>query len=93
VTDSKVTWQPSALDGLAEGIQNDKRSIKLSAADQNILLSTFFGSPAGTMRKASLHMLRVTKENKNVDAIHIKKALAIVNDAGQGEDKRADAVD
>ncbi|HMG90402.1 MAG TPA: PVC-type heme-binding CxxCH protein [Chryseolinea sp.] len=93
VTDSKVTWQPSALEGLAEGIQNDKEALKLSPAGQTLLLKTFFESAAGTMRKASLHLLIETRQNKGIDDSYMKRALAIVNDHAEQEDKRADAVD
>jgi putative membrane-bound dehydrogenase-like protein len=93
VTDPKVTWQPSALDGLAEGLQNDKESMKLSAADQTLLLKTFFESTSGSLRKASLHLLGVTRQNTGIDESYIKRALAIVNDPAEQEDKRADAVD
>jgi putative membrane-bound dehydrogenase-like protein len=92
-TNSNVTWQASALDGLAEGMQNDKGTVKLSAADQNLMLKTFFESPSASMRKASLHLLTVTKQSYGVDAKYIQKALAIVNDINQPEDKRADAID
>ena len=92
VTNPKVTWQPSALDGLAEGLQNDKEPMKLLAADQTLLLKTFFESPRN-MRKASLHMLSVTRQSKGIDAAYIKRALAIINDPAEREDKRADAVD
>jgi putative membrane-bound dehydrogenase-like protein len=92
VTDLNVTWQPSALEGLAEGLQHDKESVKLSAADQALLLKTFFESASGTVRKACLKLLTVTKQ-RVVDDAYIKRALAIVEDPAEKEDKRADAVD
>jgi putative membrane-bound dehydrogenase-like protein len=90
---SDPTWHASGLDGLAEGMQNNKKIAKLSAGDQNLLLKTFFESPASAMRKACLHVLEATRQRSRLNASYIQRALAIVNDPGQPEDKRADAVD
>ena len=88
-TNSKLTWHASALEGVATGIENQK--FKLSPADENLVLRTFFESQSASMRKASLHLLTAT--DNHIDNNYIKKALAIVNDRNQPDDRRADAVD
>jgi putative membrane-bound dehydrogenase-like protein len=90
---AKPTWRAAALEGLADGLKNEKESMKLSAADESLILKTFFETAEANMRKACLHLLRATQRNQSLSASYIQKALAIINDASQPEDKRADAVD
>lgn len=89
----KVTWHAAALEGLAEGLKSEKESMKLSAADEGLILKTFFETGEATVRKASLHLLKATQRNQTISANYIQKALTIINDANQPEEKRADAVD
>jgi putative heme-binding domain-containing protein len=73
-------------------MQHNKNAINISVADKNILLKTFFETEVSAMRKASLHVLQITTKSP-VDDVHVGRALNIINDSGQSENKRADAVD
>jgi putative membrane-bound dehydrogenase-like protein len=90
----RSTWQGSALEGLAQGMENKKSTSSISEDDQNLLINTFFEHPSSLVRKAALHLLKVTGIRNETQAKNaIAKAVSIADDQRQGEDKIAEAVD
>ncbi len=92
--DDASGWQGQALEGLAQGLENKKMPAAISDADSKILINSFFDHVSPSVRRAAMHLLKVTGiKNETVAKGAIEKAAAIVKDQNQSEDKRAEAID
>jgi putative membrane-bound dehydrogenase-like protein len=93
-SDNQSEWQGQALEGLALGLENKKMRPSVSEKETKILINTFFDHPSSSVRRASMHLLKVTGiKNEMLTKDAIGKAVAIIKDKNQGEDKRAEAID
>lgn len=82
------------LAGLAQGLRSRKNKLTVSDADQQLLLKTFFDSPANGLRKSALQFLQTSKiSNDALRTEAISRAVALVKDTAASDAKRADAID
>jgi HEAT repeat protein len=77
-TGNQSGWQGQSIEGLAQALGDSKKSSFSSASDTRVLINTFFDHPSSDVRRATMHLLKVTtaKGDKLIkDAI--KKATTI----------------
>lgn len=87
------SWQAPVLEGLALGMKNRKSPLKITEADQNLLIKNFFESPSAALRKASLQLLNVNGiSNATIKTASVARAVNITNDTSQTDEKRAEAI-
>jgi putative membrane-bound dehydrogenase-like protein len=87
-------WQASILEGLSQGMKNRKPVVPVSEADQRLLVKTFFETPSGKLRRASLQLLQTNGiSDVSLSGTSITKAVRIVSDTTLSDEKRADAID
>ncbi|MBZ5855529.1 PVC-type heme-binding CxxCH protein [Flavihumibacter profundi] len=85
-------WPAPLLAGLAQGLQSQKTPAAFTG-EQDILVKTFFDHPSADTRKACLDLLKVMgMPNVASKNEAIKKAMAIVVDEHQPEDKRVECI-
>jgi len=86
------TWQAPLLEGLAQGLKNQK-GYRASKADQDILMKTFFEHPSPAVSNASLSLLKsMDLPDKVSKKQAIEKAVSIAVDQRQPEEKRVQSI-
>ncbi|HET9279267.1 MAG TPA: PVC-type heme-binding CxxCH protein, partial [Flavitalea sp.] len=85
-------WQAPLLEGLAQGLKNQKGSTA-SKTDQDVLVKTFFDHPSPAVSNASLSLLKAMELPDKVSKKQaIQKAVSIAVDQKQPEQKRVQAI-
>ncbi|MBX3238630.1 MAG: c-type cytochrome [Chitinophagaceae bacterium] len=86
-------WQASFLEGLADGLRNNKAKPAIDKTAQSLLISTCFDHPDDKVRKASFQLMKTTGV---ADTGLLQQAIenAVVNAANKKlpDEKRVDAV-
>ncbi|MBL7697798.1 MAG: c-type cytochrome [Chitinophagaceae bacterium] len=86
-------WQPSALEGLSQGLKRRKEPVALSLAMQQTLVNTFFNTRLDAIRSAAYHVIKVSGiTDESLKKTSLQKALSIVNDKNKSDFTRALAV-
>lgn len=86
-------WQAPLLKGLAEGLTSKNPGSSIAVGEQELLVTTFFEHPSGSVRKASLDMLQVIgRKDKASTEKAVRKATQIAGDRSHPEERRAEAV-
>ncbi len=91
-TGQQAEWQAPLLEGLAQGFKLQKTPAAF-IGEQDILIKTFFENSSASLRNASFELLKVMgmkNEPSNNDAI--KKAVSLIVDERQLEEKRVEAI-
>ncbi len=88
---NKNAWQGAVLDGLSEGLRNNKEKSAIND-EQALLVKTFFDHPAGGVREGALRLLKVTGITDSALArSSVQKAAKLAADKSGSNEKRADA--
>lgn len=92
VSGKPAGWQAPLLEGLAQGLKNQKSNAAFKG-EQDLLTNTFFGNPSADLRNASLALLKAigTQDDATKKAA-IKKAVSIAGDVRQPEENRVEAI-
>ncbi len=87
-------WQAPMLQGLAQGMKDRRSLLRVSEADQKLLVATFFDNPSAELRQASLQLLKTNGiSNGSLKTASVSNATLIAGDTTFSEQKRADAID
>ncbi|MES1219869.1 MAG: PVC-type heme-binding CxxCH protein [Bacteroidota bacterium] len=85
--------QAAVLHGIARGLAARKLTLKISPADEQLLVKQFFRDPTDEIREASLHVLQVNGlTDSALKMASVNKAVAIMNDTTQTDKIRAEAI-
>lgn len=91
-TGQQAEWQAPLLEGLAQGFKSQKTPAAFNG-EQDILIKTFFENSSANLRNASFDLLKVMgMKNEASKNEAIKKAVSIIVDDRQPEEKRVEAI-
>lgn len=90
----QTTWQAPILEGLSRGLKSRKSQFTLTADHQKMLVQTFFESHSDKMSHSAVLLLKVNGiTERALKHKSLERALKIVKDTSQPEQKRARAID
>jgi len=89
----KTGWGASALEGLSHGLRRRVSAINISAPEQQLLANAFVNGKDGDIGKSSYHILKISGiSDGRLKSASLQKALDLVNDPTQPEQRRALAI-
>jgi putative membrane-bound dehydrogenase-like protein len=93
-TKNQPTIHAALLEGIAQGLQNNRSAVSPLESEQNIVIQTFFETSHTEVRKAATRVLKaIHKKSQPLVGKALSRARAIAMDSTQSDIKRADAVD